>query len=1064
MKPQLLLLLASPLTLLVGCARCGDGEVDEGEACDDANDSDFDSCRTSCLVSFCGDGFIMEGVEECDNGNLNSNTNPSACRVDCTLHAPPVPTDDSLVVDEDSFLTFEESLLLANDTDANNDPLTVGLIGAATNGVLTRSGSQITFTPDPDFSGTATFTYEVSDGLFVAEGLVTLTVNQTNDPPVPASDSLQTGVGVPLTIPGELLLENDLDPEGDELTVLAVANATNGSAELIGGQIVFTPNSGFHGQASFEYAVGDGIVFAASLVFVAVDDPPVAADDAFTIEEDSSLQVFTPALLANDDDINNDPVFVISVGNATHGLVVREDNRIVFLPDEDFFGEASFEYTVRSGAFLPLEDTALVTVTVTPRPDCLNGVQEPGELCFPRRIPTGGARMVAAGDLTGDGKGDLVVTGVAPAFLGAFFGRSEGDVSDRLPVNTLSGVSTVALADLNGDAVLDLALPHANQALVSVNLGSGDGLFSAPKTFNAGQRPLMVVTGDFSGDTVPDLVILNGDPANKVSVLPGNGDGTFGAAQAAQTTSTLQDPKLMVSGDFTGDGLLDVFVAASNQLRLHPGNGDGTLGARTPIATGPVGDLATSILAGDFSNDGELDLVLIEGDLPRLRLGQGNGDLGAPVSLLSNVSAESVAAGDFNGDGALDLAVTEPSFDFVTVLLGNGNGTFQPPRHFATGSGPTSIAVTDVNGDGALDLGVSNGQSVDLSVLLGDGAGSFSARVFRAQVNLVGLFVDDRNGDLAPDLVVGESNTRSARVLLNDGAGLFSQAQSFSFAFLGRLGGEALNLDSLLDVTTARTAPNAIGVSLSDGAGGFGALQQIVVSGIPGRIAAGTINGDPFPDIIATQLSSPVGFNFIPGGSTGFFGAAQFFVTPNAASAIAIGDLNGDGLQDLLVPDINGNGVFLRNGDGTFQLMPPLPLPPLNDIADAKLGDLNQDGHLDVVVRGEFEDTISAFLGVGDGTFLLSHTGPTPGGISGLSVADLDLDGVLDIAVTMDSQTEGIGVLQGNGDGTFGPLRLFSPAGDPHELQVRDLNGDGRPDAVMVLRSGDICVLLAGPP
>jgi predicted NUDIX family NTP pyrophosphohydrolase len=207
---------------------------------------------------------------------------------------------------------------------------------------------------------------------------------------------------------------------------------------------------------------------------------------------------------------------------------------------------------------------------------------------------------------------------------------------------------------------------------VSVLLGNGDGTFQAAVNFGAGSLPLSVAVGDFNGDGVQDLAVANELSAN-VSVLLGNGDGTF---QAVVNFGAGNFPSSVAVGDFNGDGAQDLAVAnnSSNNVSVLLGNGDGTFTAAVNFGAG----------ARPFS----------------------------------------VAVGDFNGDGVQDLAVAnEGTSAFftdgnVSVLLGNGDGTFQAAVNFGAGSNPWSVTVGDFNGDGAQDLAVANHHSANVSVLI----------------------------------------------------------------------------------------------------------------------------------------------------------------------------------------------------------------------------------------------------------------------------------------------------------------------------------------------------------
>jgi FG-GAP-like repeat/FG-GAP repeat len=271
-------------------------------------------------------------------------------------------------------------------------------------------------------------------------------------------------------------------------------------------------------------------------------------------------------------------------------------------------------------------------------------------------------------------------------------------------------------------------------------LGNGDGTFRAAVNYPTGLHPIAVAVGDFNGDRIPDLAVANlgpsvdGSSPGTVSILLGNGDGTFRAAGNFNAGGAGTDG--VAVGDFNGDGIPDLVVANS----------------------------------GNPNNNGQ-------GGGVSVLLGKGDGTFEAAVNYTAGLAPFSVTVGDFNGDGIPDLAVNNFSSGDVSVLLGKGDGTFQAAVNYAVGpgaSGPSGVAVRDFNGDGIPDLAVAFGGGV--RVLLGKGDGTFQTTAIGYLAGGAYFFtytpclaVGDFNGDGFPDLAVTNDDSRNVSILINDG-------------------------------------------------------------------------------------------------------------------------------------------------------------------------------------------------------------------------------------------------------------------------------------------------------
>jgi len=169
------------------------------------------------------------------------------------IPSPPVAHDDSATTSKNTPVTID---VLANDDDADGDTLSVTNLTAAAHGAaLLNPDGTITYTPNPGFLGTDTFTYTANDGT-ADSNVATVTVQVINTPPVSVNDSASTFKNIPVTI---AVLANDTDADGDGLSVTNLSGAAHGTAHLnADGTITYTPNPGFSGLDSFTYTANDG--------------------------------------------------------------------------------------------------------------------------------------------------------------------------------------------------------------------------------------------------------------------------------------------------------------------------------------------------------------------------------------------------------------------------------------------------------------------------------------------------------------------------------------------------------------------------------------------------------------------------------------------------------------------------------------------------------------------------------------------------------------------------------------------------------------------------------------
>jgi len=199
----------------------------------------------------------ISGKDTVTDGRLN--TGRAVAAAGSPTNTPPIAAADSAGTNEDLPVMIN---LLANDADADGQPLTVTNLTQPESGAIVRNADQtVTYTPAANFHGTDSFTYTVFDGLaHSAPSTVTISVAALNDAPVAVADTYNMTQGQTLTIPAPGVLGNDFDVDADALTAALVSGPANGALTFNSdGSFSYLPNGSFVGTVSFVYSVSDGL-------------------------------------------------------------------------------------------------------------------------------------------------------------------------------------------------------------------------------------------------------------------------------------------------------------------------------------------------------------------------------------------------------------------------------------------------------------------------------------------------------------------------------------------------------------------------------------------------------------------------------------------------------------------------------------------------------------------------------------------------------------------------------------------------------------------------------------
>jgi hypothetical protein len=593
-------------------------------------------------------------------------------------------------------------------------------------------------------------------------------------------------------------------------------------------------------------------------------------------------------------------------------------------------------------------------------------------------------------DFNQDGFGDIVYLIPEWNSLRIIQGNAAGQLTagSELYIPSSTERKLITSTDFDGDGAVDLVVSDTTTYLDVLEVVPNSLSFTRTQLIALSTPIVRVQTLDINGDQRIDLVSI--DAQGTVSVYLQTDDHSFAEKVTTATEST---PQSISFGLLDADKFADFAGASKEKLLKCRGSGDGTFACSPPSNI-----TATLVRIVDLDSDGTNDLAIADGVNGSLCTSAGTRNFSTitPPTCIPFISEPlDINTGDFDADGTVDLAAIGASTAALGISWGGPARRHSPDFGIVTeslGSIPTAVQVTDYDGDRLLDVVFASTSSKDVHFWKGMGDGHFQKdSTLSVGFEPKHLRTGDFDGDGTVDVVAIDEKSNLV-VTRGRKAVVLSE---FQYASYDLLEVSDLNRDGHQDLFLAQTGTTNCLALLGLGTGRFQQGIAIQSTNTLTHIAIGDLNQDKIPELITTSNSSLV--EIYPGLGNGRFGTSTLYSSKDSAFTLALADQNHDGITDIIVThnDLRAS-LLVGKGNRAFDFSRLVELGGPAD--DAKFADFDVDGHLDVL--------------------------------------------------TANYQSKILGLALGNGDSSFG--RTFSFLGNAHptELNVGDVNRDGRPDIV----------------
>jgi outer membrane protein OmpA-like peptidoglycan-associated protein len=923
---------------------------------------------------FGGDSFTFIA----NDGTVDSNTATITITVSSSNDAP-VANAQSVGVIEDT-----PTAITLTASDVESDPLTYSIVSGPSNGVLSGTAPNLTYTPNGDYVGGDSFTFIANDGTVDSNtASITITVSNTNDAPVANAQS----VGVVEDTPTAITLTAS-DADSDPLTYSIVSGPSNGVLSGTAPNLTYTPNGDYAGGDSFTFIANDGTVDSnTATITITVsntNDAPVANAQSVGVAEDTPTTI---TLTASDAD--SDPLTYTIVSGPSNGVLSGTAPNLTYTPNGDYAGGDSFTFIANDGTVD--SNTATITITVSNTNDApVANAQSVGVV---EDTPT--AITLTASDADSDpltysivsGPSNGVLSGTAPNLTYTPNGDYAGGdsftfVANDATVDSNTATITITVSNINDAPTADpQSFTGVENVAINITL-TGSDADSDPLTFSIAANP---TNGTLSGSGANRTYTPNVDYVGSDSFTFVTNDGTVNSAAATISLTLLLDTDGDGNPDSSdpdddGDGIPDDVEGNDDP------DGDGIPNSEDPDSDG---DGIDDSVEGDVDTDGDGTPDYLDEDSDNDGIDdseEGTGDIdgdGTPNYLDDSADEDGdgipdivEGTGDSDGDGIADYL--DPDSD--------NDGLPDSVESVVTGNDQDSDGIDD-----AFDVDQTGGNDANY-----DGIDDDIVALDTDQDDTPDYLDIDSDDDGIPDViesVLREEDTDGDGIAdavdVDQTGGLDSDSDgiddSFDASISGGIDADGDGIDDLLNPLSDRDGdgtPDYLDLDSDDDG-----ISDTAESGITGNDA----DGDGIDDSYDVDL-------------TGGF------------------DINNDGIDD-------GGSVVDTDGDG---------VPDMHDL------DSDNDSLFDTIEAGVSDDDLNA-LKDSDDTLVDDLIDTDGDGIADFRDIDSDNDGTNDIDGSDNADLDGNGdgevdtTVDNDGDGIDDSQDLLP---DVHGTRIADIDQD----------------------